>query len=216
LTAARAGYLDELAAANIPADIDTLLARLTAARAGYLDELAAANLPADVDTLLSRITAAVALASVCTEARLAELGAANIPADIDTLLARLTALRAGYLDNLNGHTPQTGDSFARIGAAGAGLTGLGGMSAGMKTEVNDEVLDVLNVDTFAQPGQEAPAATTTLVKMLSYWYKHWRNKSDDDGSFIQHYADDATTVDHKRTVSDDGATYTHGEVVSGP
>jgi len=37
LTAVRAGYLDELAAANIPADIDTLLARLTAVRAGYLD-----------------------------------------------------------------------------------------------------------------------------------------------------------------------------------
>jgi hypothetical protein len=50
LTAARAGYLDELAAANIPADIDTLLARLTAARAGYLDELAAANIPADIDS----------------------------------------------------------------------------------------------------------------------------------------------------------------------
>lgn len=39
LTAARAGYLDELAAANIPADIDTLLGRLTAARAGYLDNI---------------------------------------------------------------------------------------------------------------------------------------------------------------------------------
>ncbi len=39
LTAARAGYLDELAAANIPADIDTLLVRLSAVRAGYLDEL---------------------------------------------------------------------------------------------------------------------------------------------------------------------------------
>lgn len=39
LTAARAGYLDELDAANIPADIDTLLGRFTAARAGYLDNL---------------------------------------------------------------------------------------------------------------------------------------------------------------------------------
>ena len=47
-----------------------------------LAELAAANLPADVDTLLSRITAAVALASVCTEGRLAELDAANLPTDI--------------------------------------------------------------------------------------------------------------------------------------
>lgn len=39
LTAARAGYLDELAAANLPADVDTLLSRLSAARAGYIDLL---------------------------------------------------------------------------------------------------------------------------------------------------------------------------------
>lgn len=41
LTAARAGYLDELGAANLPSDIDTLLSRLSAARAGYLDNLSA-------------------------------------------------------------------------------------------------------------------------------------------------------------------------------
>lgn len=36
---------------------------------------------------------------------------------------RLTSARAGYLDNLNGHTPQTGDSFARLGApAGASVS----------------------------------------------------------------------------------------------
>lgn len=47
LTAARAGYLDELAAANIPTDlaliiayVDELETRLTATRAGYLDALA--------------------------------------------------------------------------------------------------------------------------------------------------------------------------------
>ena len=39
VTAARAGNLDELAAANVPADIDTLLGRLTAARAGYIDDI---------------------------------------------------------------------------------------------------------------------------------------------------------------------------------
>lgn len=53
-------------------DLDTLLARLTATRAGYLDNLSGG---------------AVALASVCTQARLAELGATNIPADIDKLLS---------------------------------------------------------------------------------------------------------------------------------
>ena len=53
LSAARAGYLDELAAANLPTDVDTLLTRLSAVRAGYLDELAAANLPADLDAVLT-------------------------------------------------------------------------------------------------------------------------------------------------------------------
>ena len=48
-----------------------------------------------------RGTDSAALASVCTEARLAELAAANLPADIDTLLSRLSAARAGYLDKLN-------------------------------------------------------------------------------------------------------------------
>lgn len=55
----------------------------------------------DLDTILGRITANVALASVCTEARLAELGSTNLPADVDTLLTRLSSVRAGYLDNLS-------------------------------------------------------------------------------------------------------------------
>lgn len=113
LTAARAALLDqitaarlaELDAANIPADIDTLLTRLTAARAGYLDNINQAgllSLTALRAGYLDNLSAgAAALAAVCTAARLAELDAANIPADVDTLLARLTALRAGYLDNLS-------------------------------------------------------------------------------------------------------------------
>ncbi len=100
LSAARAGYLDELGAANIPANIDTLLTRLSAARAGYLDELAAANLPANIDTLLARITAAVALASVCTEARLAELDAANLPTITDGIKAKTDNQPAGVPKNV--------------------------------------------------------------------------------------------------------------------
>lgn len=61
LSSARAGYLDELASANIPADVDTLLLRLSATRAVYLDELSAANMPGDVDTLLARLSPARAL-----------------------------------------------------------------------------------------------------------------------------------------------------------
>lgn len=42
------------------------------------------------------------------------------------------------VNTLDGHTAQTGDSYARIGAAGASLTDLGGMSTAMKAEVNAE------------------------------------------------------------------------------
>lgn len=68
ITAARAGYLDELAAANIPADIDTLLTRISAARAGYLDELAAANIPTDIDTLITNVPDIISLANIRTQA----------------------------------------------------------------------------------------------------------------------------------------------------
>lgn len=110
LTALRAANLDELTAvrmaeldaANLPADIDTLLSRLTALRAGYLDELGPTNVPQDIDTLISRLTALrAANLDEITAIRLAELDATNIPADVDTLLTRLTAGRATNLDNLD-------------------------------------------------------------------------------------------------------------------
>ncbi len=85
--------LAELAAANLPTDVDLLLTRLSAARALLLDEITAArlaeldagNLPAAVDaipTTAMRGTDSAALATVCTEVRLAELAAANLPTDI--------------------------------------------------------------------------------------------------------------------------------------
>jgi len=92
-----------------------------------------------------------ALASVCTETRLAELDAANLPTDaaniaadtaailLDTgtdgvvvaagsktgysLDADQSAVTIGTVTTLTGHTAQTGDSFARLGApAGASVS----------------------------------------------------------------------------------------------
>lgn len=107
LTAARAALLDgltavrlaELDAANIPADIDTLLTRLTALRAGYLDELGAANIPADIDTLLARLTA-VRAGYLDNLSGGAVALAASWTAALATALGNYTAARAGYLDEL--------------------------------------------------------------------------------------------------------------------
>lgn len=92
----------------------------------------------------------------------------------------------------------------------------GDLTATMKASVNAEVLDVLNTDTFAEPGQGAPAATATLAAKLNYLYKAWRNRSTQTSSTYSLYADDATTVDQKATVSDDGTTFSRGEVATGP
>ncbi len=102
-----------------------------------------------------------------------------------------------------------------IGAAGAGLTDLGGMSTAMKAEVNAEVVDVIATDTYAEPGQGAPAATASLAAKINYMFKGWRNKSTQTATTYILFADDGTTSDQKVTVSDDGSTSTKGEVVTG-
>lgn len=104
---------------------------------------------------------------------------------------------------------------AEIGTAGAGLSDLGGMSTEMKAEVNVQAKDVINTDTYAEPGQGAPAATTSLKDKIGYLYKNWRNKKTQDATTWELYADDTTTVDQKSTLSDDG-TATKGEIATGP
>lgn len=150
-------------------------------------------------------TGQVALTSgaVATDAASRTASKANVSA-----LATTSALNThdGKLDTLT----------TTVGTAGVGLTDLGGMSTGMKAEVNAEVVDALNTDTYAEPGQGAPGATVSLAEKLGYLYKAWRNKSDQDSSTYQLYADDASTVDQKATMSEAGGTVTKGEIVTGP
>jgi len=75
-----------------------LEATLTAIKgAGWTDENLT-TIDSLIDTLLTRVTAAVALASVCTEARLAELDAANIPADTDPKVMGRLQIAATTID----------------------------------------------------------------------------------------------------------------------
>ena len=92
----------------------------------------------------------------------------------------------------------------------------GDLTAVMKTSINNEVIDALATDTYAEPGQGAPAATATLAAKIGYLYKAWRNKSTQTSSTYSLYADDTTTVDQKATVSDDGTTLTRADVATGP
>lgn len=163
--------------------------------------------------------------------------AANL-VDLETLVDDLEA-RIGTPANLGGGATiaqnlsdieaQTDD----IGAAGAGLTAIptiaavttvtnltnaptaGDLTATMKASVNAEVLDVLNTDTFAEPGQGNPPATATLVQKIGYLYKAWRNRSTVTSSEYALYADNGTTKDQEAAVSDDGTTFERAEIQTG-
>ena len=92
----------------------------------------------------------------------------------------------------------------------------GDLTATMKTSVTTSADNALNVTTYAEPAQGIPTATTTLVDKIGYLYKVLRNRKTSTTALINIYNDDGTTVDHKRTISDDGSTYDETEIVSGP
>jgi hypothetical protein len=117
-----------------------------------------------------------------------------IPAAGPASAADYTAARAAKLDNLD-----------------AALT-----TRATPAQVNAEVVDALAVDTYAEPGQGVPAATAPLAAKINYLFKAWRNKKTQTSAQYSLYADDATTVDQKATVGDDGTTTTIGEITTGP
>jgi len=139
--------------------------------------------------------------------------------DFAALASAWTATRAGYVDELGPlNVPADVDALtATVGVSGAGLSDLGGMSTGMKAEVNAEVKDVLFTDTDAEPGQGTPAATTSLAAKLGYLYKAWRNKGDQNKTTgVQNlYNDAGAVVDQKATNADDGTTFTRGKMGTG-
>lgn len=178
---------------------------------------------ADTNTIYKAVVSDAAGATVGVDVVAVKAETASLQSDADDIQSKIgTPAGASMSADIAAIEAQTDD----IGVAGAGLTALGdariaNLDAAITTratpaQVNAEVLDVLTVDTFAQPGQEAPAATQTLLKMLSFLYKGWRNKKTQTATTRKLFADNETTVDQVATDSDDSTTYVKGELVSGP
>lgn len=96
------------------------------------------------------------------------------------------------------------------GNVGGNVTGsIGSLSAQAKSEVNVEVLDVLSVDTFAQPSS-VPAATSSLKDKINWLFTLARNKVTQTATVqtVRNDADNATIA--TATVSDDTITNVRG------
>jgi len=173
---------------------------------------------AGLDGAAMRGTDSAALASVCTEGRLSELDAGT-----GGKMANVVDIIAVDVAGLDGAAMRGTDSAAlasvctegRLAELDAANLPTDVAARATPAQVNAEVLDVLNVDTFAEPGQEAPAATNTLAKKIGYLFKAWRNRNTQTASQYSLYGDDATTVDQKATYADDATTSDRGEIASG-
>lgn len=169
--------------------------------------MASANLDTQIDGIptdvRTELTTELARIDVATSTRMATYTQPTgfLAATFPTTVASTTNITAGTITTVTNLTnaPTAGD-----------------LTATMKTSVNTEVLDVLNTDTFAEPGQGTPAATATLAAKINYLYKAWRNKKTQTSTTLNLFADDTTTVDQKAVVSDDGTTTTVGEIATGP
>ena len=107
---------------------------------------------------------------------------------------------------------------AAAGAAG-GLptdsTGKTSFNDVSTSQVNAEVSDVLKTDTISEMTQGAPPATPTFEEAVMYVYMAMRNKLDIT-STLKEFHNDAGTVIWRKTLSDDGTTYSEAEGVTGP
>ena len=133
---------------------------------------------------------------IATDAIGADAIAANAVAEIQNGLATASSLAtvAGYIDT----------EIQQI------LTNIAALNNLSAAQVNDEVLDVLQTDTFAELAA-VPAATSSLKDKLTYVFMWLRNKSTQTSSTRTLFADNGSTTVAAETVSDDGTTYTKGE-----
>lgn len=76
-------------------------------------------------------------------------------------------------------------------------------------DVNAQVLDVLNTDTFAEP-TGVPAATVTLATKIGFLYMALRNRIDITATKKTFY-DDGDTAEWEKDLSDNGTTYSESE-----
>ena len=185
------------------------------------------------------ITAASIAADAITAAKIAAgaIDAATFAADVDAeilsyIVDDATRIDASALNTASVTTiPAILVDTAEIGAAGAGLTVLATQAsvntiddfldtevAAILAAVDTEVAAILALldDARGEPAQGTPPVNPDAMTKLDYLYKAWRNRTTQTATQYSLYGDDATTIHHKASLSDDATTLDRGEVATGP
>ena len=151
---------------------------------------AAGVVPARLDTISATLTV--------IEADTNELQSDDIPTRLNTLSSSVTVI------DINVDAIQIDTSSTIPGLINA----LNDVST---AQVNAEVLDVMNIDTYAEPGTGAPGSTVSIFNKINWMYKSFRNKKRQTATVTELYNDDGTTIGSKRTTAGSSSTSTIGE-----
>jgi hypothetical protein len=95
-----------------------------------------------------------------------------------------------------------------LGALKALIDGLNDLSA---AQVNAEVVDVINTDAHVELAS-IPTTTSPLRQQVQFVFQLFRNKRTVTVDTETLYKEDGSTVLGTSTISDDGTTFTHGEI----
>jgi hypothetical protein len=201
-----------LAASAVQAIWDALTSALTTV--GSIGKLLVTNVDALISSRMATYTQPTGFLAATFPATVAST--TNITAGTITTVTNLTnAPTAGDLTATMKTSVTTAATAATpIAASVSGnVSGsIGSLATQAKADVNAEVLDVLTVDTFAEPSS-VPAATSSIKDKLNYLFVWRRNKVTQTATttLLRNDADAATIA--TTTVADDGTTFTKSEDV---
>jgi hypothetical protein len=83
------------------------------------------------------------------------------------------------------------------------------------TDISADGVDLIWDEAMAELAQATPSATPAMRALLAALYMAIRNKVDVTSS-VKEFHNDAGTVVFKKSLSDDGTTFTEAEAVAGP
>jgi hypothetical protein len=145
--------------------------------------------------------------------------AANLPAYMSTT----TLYSYEVFRQVGGSPSLSADVFEAQGELGAHAALVDAMASDLAAaivalndistaEVNAEMVDALNVDTYAEP-TGVPAATLALAAKISWMFMALRNELRVSGSKKTFY-DDSGAAEWAKNLADDGLTYTESEATT--
>jgi hypothetical protein len=119
--------------------------------------------------------------------------------------------------NLSGSVGSVTGAVASVsGNVDGNVTGsVGSLATQAKADVNAEVVNVINVDTWSELAQGALPDSPTIIQMGMAQYMALKNQVTVTNSLMT-VSNTSGTVVFKKTLSDDGTTFTEAEAVSGP